>query len=195
MTVRVRSVQVQVSVYFAALLTFACLLAPDGSAFTGILCCITHEAGHLLCIRLAGGRVRSVHFGVYGMRIVPAPTTCLSHGKEALIAAAGPAVNLLLALSGILLRRTLLARVNFALAAFNLMPVRAADGGSFLYHLLIRRHPAPFAHTALRISGAVFLLLAYALGAAAFLQSGWHPSLTASLAYLSILYFRDGSAK
>ena len=192
MTAHIGRCRVQISVYFAAMMTFACLLAPDGSALLGVLCCMAHEAGHLLCIRLAGGAVRGVRFGAYGMRIDTAPTLYLSHTKEAWIAASGPAVNLLLAAAGFFLRRQMLLYVNAALAVFNLLPVQAADGGNLLYHLIVRRHTEAAAQKALRICGAVFLLPVCFFAARSFAQNGWNPSLTASTAYLIFLYLRGG---
>ena len=93
--------------------------------------CALHELGHLLAIRLAGGRVRRLSITAVGAEMEV--DRCLSYGRECLAALAGPAVNLLLAL---LLCRLpggeLAAGLNLVLACFNLLPVGRLDGGRAL---------------------------------------------------------------
>ena len=52
---KIRGVTISVSVYFAALLTFLFALFPGGYAPLGLLCCVLHETGHLIFIKLCGG--------------------------------------------------------------------------------------------------------------------------------------------
>ena len=113
------------------------LLAGAGEALpAAVLSALSHEAGHLLALRLAGARVECVRLTAFGAEIL-ADTRYLPYLREILCTLAGPAVNLALA---VLLARAaqnnLAAGVNLVLGVFNLLPVPALDGGRVL-HLLV----------------------------------------------------------
>ena len=69
MTAFVKDTKIQISVYFALLLTLVFALSPQGYAPVGLVCCLLHEAGHLICMKVVGCKIRGVVFGAYGMRI------------------------------------------------------------------------------------------------------------------------------
>lgn len=102
-----------------------------------------HELGHLLAGRLVGISATSISLGILGgetqfNREAPTP------GREALIAAGGPAVTFLLATAGYALDAVwdphgfaglltfLLTSVNVLLGFFNLLPGLPLDGGWIL---------------------------------------------------------------
>ena len=104
-----------------------------------LLAALTHELGHCAMLRWLRARVTAVRITALGaeMRIEGR----LSYGGEVLAAAAGPAVNLLLALllayGGRLWKVLyLFAGTQLVLGLFNLLPILPLDGGSMLWNLL-----------------------------------------------------------
>lgn len=132
MTFRIKSTAVEVSFWFAAVLTFL-LLFTGNSAAVCFLFCILHESGHLAAMLFFGSVPRKLELGYFGMKIVTG-SRLLSPQKEIIIAAAGPAVNVLLTL--IIIYRKEWALMSLALAVFNLIPVPMLDGGRILANRL-----------------------------------------------------------
>lgn len=104
-----------------------------------LLAALTHELGHCAMLRWLRARVTAVRITAMGaeMRIEGR----LSYGGEILAAAAGPAVNLLLApllaYGGRLWEMLyLFAGTQLVLGLFNLLPILPLDGGSMLWNLL-----------------------------------------------------------
>ena len=92
-----------------------------------------HELGHWAAIRLLGGRVRRLRLSAVGAEMVLERS--LSYGRECFCALAGPAVNVLLAVSfarGAGERALIFAGLNLVLALFNLLPLPVLDGGRAL---------------------------------------------------------------
>ena len=104
-----------------------------------LLAALAHELGHCAMLRWLRARVTAVRITAMGaeMRIEGR----LSYGGEVLAAAAGPAVNLLLApllaYGGRLWEMLyLFAGTQLVLGLFNLLPILPLDGGSMLWNLL-----------------------------------------------------------
>ena len=134
----------QFSLSAAVWITFWLYYDRSGDAMYSICAAVFHECGHLLSLALLRAAPERICVGAFGMRIERTQTTRLSFTDEQIIAAAGPAANLILALLLRLLCRYRVqlyraVRVNLLLAAFNLLPIRPLDGGEFLYALLCRR--------------------------------------------------------
>lgn len=111
-------------------------------AFASVL---LHELGHALVARKLNVRVSGIELGFFGgaAKMVELPRTA---NHELAIAAAGPAVSLMLAGIGLGLGAVthvpLLAWIgytNLILAAFNLIPALPMDGGRILRALLTRK--------------------------------------------------------
>lgn len=108
-------------------------------AFASVL---LHELGHAVVARRLGVRVESIELGFFGgaARMVSLPT---SARHEIAIAAAGPAVSVVLAALGLGLGAVtgveliaLIGWINVVIAAFNLIPALPMDGGRILRALL-----------------------------------------------------------
>jgi Zn-dependent protease len=113
-----------------------------GLAFGSVL---LHELGHALVARRLGVHVSGIELSFFGgaAKMVQMPR---SANHEIAIAAAGPAVSLVLAGAGLglggLLHSDLfrlIGQVNLVLAAFNLIPALPMDGGRILRALLTRK--------------------------------------------------------
>lgn len=129
-----------------------------------------HEGGHYAAARLLGHRPGRLALTPLGMRMAMPPG--LSYRDEAVIAAAGPCVNLALLALGLALGAPDLAAVNLALAGANLLPLDGFDGGRLLGAALAQiASPAAAARTsdALTLLGVGALL---ALGAVEALTDG-----------------------
>lgn len=100
-----------------------------------------HECAHALCARAVGLAVDRLEIAPYGGMAAIDPVFELTPGREALVAAAGPAASLIAALlcMGV---GTLgvagaggmaaFARANAVIAIFNLLPLFPLDGGRML---------------------------------------------------------------
>ena len=105
------------------------LAAPLSLMVWFLLACAVHELGHFLAICFLGGRIEG--FRLTGLGAVMTPRGMFGYREECLIALAGPAASLILALLAAPFSQTL-AGVSLALGVFNLMPLGPLDGGRVL---------------------------------------------------------------
>ena len=187
MTVQLRKIRIRVSVYFAAVVTFALIFMPDGNALLSLLCCMLHETGHLATIRLFGGKVRSISFGAYGMRIDASQSLKISPLKDAVISLAGPAVNIVLLIIGILTKSNGFFRINLCLCVFNLLPVGMTDGQSALKSVLSVITEKEKANAALKKIGTAFLIVIYTVGLAVLIKTKYNFSILAMAVYMTLI--------
>lgn len=151
-----------------------------------LLAAILHELGHYWVLRRLHAQVTAIRITALGAEMQVAGR--LSYGGELLAAAAGPAVNLILALllgyGGRLWSPLyLFAGAQLVLGVFNLLPVLPLDGGSLLWNLAAWLTEP---YTADRVAGVVGFgvaaLLTLAAGAA--LMLGGSPFLLLAAAGL-----------
>jgi len=111
-------------------------------AFASVL---LHELGHAVVSRRLGVPVSGIELSFFGgaAKMIELPKTA---NHEIAIAAAGPAVSLILAGAGFGLAGVtgigifhLLGWINVVIAAFNLLPALPMDGGRILRALLTRK--------------------------------------------------------
>lgn len=135
---------------------------------SGLFWCIVpavllHETGHALAIRICGGRITELTFSASGLRMDYRGQ--FSYWRDALIAAAGPVVNLICAFLFAVLYRLgrqiwiYAAGVNLILAAVNLIPAESLDGGAILEAALYRFLPVSRVHGVLRTATVIFSVL------------------------------------
>ena len=142
-----------------------------------LLAALCHELGHYLVLCAFGGKVEAVSVTPFGARMSVAQCPQLSYGKEMLAVAAGPAVNLLLAvilssIGGYWELAYLSAGTHLVLGLFNLLPIRPLDGGTLLW-LVIAWWTDPFlADRWLRLAGMVFFHVLAAVWSMALVAGG-----------------------
>lgn len=115
---------------FFPVLALMLLLFPLRFLVGVLLAALIHELGHLLALKISGGRVLSIRLRSFGARIEAAP---MSPGRTALCALAGPAAGALT----IFAYKTFpeLALAGLVQTVFNLLPVYPLDGGRALRNI------------------------------------------------------------
>lgn len=131
MTFKVRFTVVEISFWFVAVLTLILVFTGQNNGIWCFLMCIFHELGHLIMMLIFRKKPRKIELGYFGMKIISGERM-VSPLSDILIAAAGPAVNILLSYVFHLLKMHNMAQINLALAIFNLLPVNVLDGGRIL---------------------------------------------------------------
>ena len=120
------------------LLLVAILIYLDGTVFfvQVLAACILHELGHYGAVLGVGSRVCELHLTAAGAEMKLDPNMQLSYSQDALIALAGPAVNLFAAWAAVRVGSNLFAGLNFSFGLLNLLPIRPLDGGRILTDVL-----------------------------------------------------------
>ena len=128
---RVKIGKIHLSSGFLLLCSWLLYQDRSGIVFLSLLACILHEFGHLCALFCFGSSIKGIHITVSGAKINF--TSKLSYTEELITAAAGPAVNLILAFLSInLFKFPVFAGINLALAFFNLLPIGPLDGARIL---------------------------------------------------------------
>ena len=181
----------------ALLLLFVAALT-EGILFPAALLSVAvHECGHYLAAKALGVRLRLLELDVAGAKFVPAGAFP-SYRAEGLLAAAGPAASLLLALltlphGGALATAT--RTVTLSLALFNLLPVKNFDGGRILNACLSHFIGNDGAERVLSVTSYLSLLALFALSSCVLLRYGQNLSLAVLSASLFARLFLTGIGK
>lgn len=150
-----------------------------------LLAMLLHELGHLGALLFLGQRPHRFHLGFLGLRIDYGANK-LGYLKEALIALAGPGVNLLLAYGFAFFGGKMqweygffFSGMNLGIALFNLLPIFPLDGGRGLYCFLAWIKNAQWAEGVGQRVSFLFICLLFSLGLWIFILSRWNFSLLA----------------
>lgn len=170
-----------------AVLFLAVQLFTSSSLFAAsLIAAFFHECGHLLAARALRIPLRLMEIDLMGARIFPAGLLP-SYKAEGLLAAAGPAASLLLALpltggDGALTTALRFSTLSFAL--FNLLPIEGFDGGRVLFAVLASRFHEKTAEQVLFFTSYLSLLLLFSLSSCLLLRYGENATLAVLTAAL-----------
>ena len=170
---------------FLLLWAFLYYMDEEGLVPLAALACMCHELGHVLSVRLWGGRITAVRLSCVGAELRVSGRRMGERLPWLTTALAGPAVNLLLALAVARLgwggvRGSVFAGLNLTLGCFNLLPVGGLDGGRALRALLPPRREG----AAAALSACLALAL-WGAGLAMMLRTG-NPTLFLTGAWLAL---------
>lgn len=122
--------RLEVESSFWLVLALMILLFPVRLLAGIILAALIHELGHLVVVRLMGGRVYRICFRAGGAVIKTAPMT---PGREAVCLLAGPAAGALSVLAWRWFPEMALA--GLVQTVFNLLPIYPLDGGRLVRNI------------------------------------------------------------
>lgn len=159
--------KLQIHDSFLLLLSVLLLTDEKGAAWCVLCAAALHEMAHYLVLRLCGGELITLTLSFTGgvMRYRLAE----HRGKRALIAAAGPCCNFIIAFllaDGI--GQYLFAGANLVLGLFNLLPIFPLDG----YTILQMGLPQSFSMQILQFFSALCAILLCILGVWLWNQNG-----------------------
>lgn len=180
-------IRCRVSLLFPALVTALLLCRPDGLAVTCLLASLIHEGGHLLAMLAVGVSPQDCTLGAFGMRI-DLGRCLMDYKKNLFISLAGPLANSLAAAILLMMGRPFAAMAHLALAALNLLPAAALDGGEILRCGLCMLGLESLAAPLLRFTSALVLLPLAAVSLWLCFRGG-NPTLLIVGGYLALLVF------
>lgn len=182
---------IHIGFLFSAVVVLLLIYDKSYTAIFALLAAVLHELGHLVCFICYGQTPIDVELNALGMRIKREHEISLSLKQEAIVALAGPFVNLTIALATCLVQSgevfTRAMMINLVLGCFNLLPIFELDGGRALYYLLCIRFEAKTSQTVITTLSVITLFLLYLLGFAVLFHSGYNFTLIAATVYLTIL--------
>ncbi len=185
----IAGVRCRVSLLFPALLTGLLLAQADSLAVSCVLASAMHEGGHLLAMLALGCPPQVCTLGAFGMRIEMGAERMVGYRRNILISLAGPAVNLLAAPLLWACGCVSAAVVHFTLAALNLLPAAALDGGQILRCVFCLAGKEANADRWLRVLSAAVLLPLAAAAFWLFLSGRGNGTLLIVSGYLTALIF------
>lgn len=138
MTVKLKNIKVTAAFPVFAAVTYFLSGEMQKNFLWAALFASVHECAHILAIRLYGEKIRNLTLGIMGIRIGKNRIS-LSYKQECVTAAAGPFVNLIMALVFFFLKKyddffVLPFNINLGLFLINMLPVKMLDGGRIIYN-------------------------------------------------------------
>ena len=192
MKINLGKTALKIDMSFAAAVTLTLILDESGVCACALFCCMVHEAGHIICLWIAGERPSSVVLSFYGVKLERGFSCVCGKTEEILIYAAGPAANALLSTAFFPFgeKARAAAVISLFVGLFNMLPCRPLDGGNILFFALCRFTDEDRAEKiCFWISAAVLVPMA-AAGLALLLKSG-NITLIAASCYLAAVGFTE----
>ena len=193
MIFNIYGVNVEITFWFVALITFIISLNAPSNVFVTVISSLLHEMGHLLIMTSVGNKPQAVRFEITGMNIIRQPDYKISIKNEILISLGGPFINLIcFSISVIILciyqndNVLTFGCINLILMIFNLLPIKKLDGGMALYYALSQKYDNITCSKVLKITSIFFITLIYIWGIYAFVSSKYNISLIIIAIFLTL---------
>ncbi|MBQ2842030.1 MAG: site-2 protease family protein [Clostridia bacterium] len=141
MKVKLGKTSLRINISFAAVITLMLILDESGICAVALLCCIIHEAGHIICLFFLGEQPASVELSFYGIKLERKEPSILTVAEELAVYIAGPAMNFVLSAALFLFGAEqsgikTAAVISLCIGAFNLIPCRPLDGGNVVFRII-----------------------------------------------------------
>ncbi len=167
--------------FFGGVMLVCLVLTRSYLSLAALVAAALHELGHIYAARLCGIELGELKLDIFGAAL-RAPLGVCSYGSEILLAAAGPAVNLLIfgavqLLGGRPWWLELFGSASLTLGVLNLMPIRDLDGGRIVYCLIARRGSEAAARRAVGLLSGVLICGMWMLSVYLLLRAGVSLSL------------------
>lgn len=195
MDIRYKNVRLSLGFILAA--TVLVFLDCDGIIFAVIFAVLAHEGGHLIALRVCGGKPSTMHIVATGIEM--SYYGILSYKQDIVIAVAGPLASVILALCASFYAQQfdsewayILSGVSLVFCLFNLLPSLPLDGGRILYMVLSSVSGVFTAERVSCIVSCIVIFLLMVLGTALLIYSQKNFTLLAFAMWMLISYCKGG---
>ena len=128
--------KVRVSPWIIPLVVISVISGNYKQILFAYICITIHELAHCFAAMLLGMKGKEIVFSPFGAHLTLSGNIMVSVTDAVILYSAGPLINGLLGLVGVLFNNSELYRINFALMAVNLIPLTPLDGGMILRRIL-----------------------------------------------------------
>ncbi len=168
-----------------SVITMAAIILLSGRAYDALIplfAAFLHECGHILVAFFLSIPIKRIKLNLFGALIETPPLAC-TYKKEALLAFAGPFMNILTGSSALMIfeeRALYFSVASFAFALINLLPIESFDGGRILSCLLLNKYEPSVEHNISEICSLLSVFVLWCISVYFILRTG---------AYLSLFVF------
>lgn len=184
-----------INVSFAVAVTLTLIIDESGVGAIALLCCIIHEAGHIMCLLILGEKPKKIELSFYGIKLERYPMSGQNTAGELAIFISGPAANFIFSaiffmLSNIFHSLREAAVIGLCIGAFNLIPCKPLDGGNILYTVLCR-NTKPKTADAICLAVSIVIIAPLIISGFCFLHTNHNITLLAVAVYVALANIFD----
>lgn len=180
----------RINISFAVAVTLTLIIDESGVGAIALLCCIIHEAGHIICLLISGEKPKKIELSFYGIKLERFPMAGQNTVSDLLVYISGPAANFIFSaviflVSNIFESLRVAAIISLCIGIFNLIPCRPLDGGNILYTIFCRNTKCKTAER-ICIAVTVATLIPMAVGGIYLLTRNGNITLLTVTVYIAV---------
>ncbi len=180
----------KINVSFAVAVTLTLIIDESGVGAVALLCCIIHEAGHIISLLILGEKPKKIELSFYGIKLERYPLSGNGVAGDLLVYVSGPAANFIFSavifvLSNAFESLRIAAIISLCIGLFNLLPCKPLDGGNILSTVLYGNLNSATAEK-ICIAVAVFTVVPMFAAGIYYLKNGGNITLIAVAVYIAI---------